>query len=485
MYITSMYLVYRRKIGWGSLMLLPLGLTTLYAYISSETTTFLESSFLGWFTLTGLLGIIVAPWIIKFITPNKLQKQARWYSRLFSLDEYTQYPLLQYIHLGSITFLVFALKSPSLSIVTPLQIGTYICPTWFQQCYQWYLFSPSMYKTWTIILMILLAGSLVLLIHRRYVLSHLLLAIPAIWHVILVGLLTHSDYYYGHVMFYLAMINFVFLLLPNKIMTLGWFLLLTYPLSLGSKMTDSWLGGEVFKILDLGLPIIGDRLHALAAWSVLFVEGVMVWLLLASQKKIRFLAVVALFGFHFYSIAMIQYFFPAVAILILIIVFVGHERPLQWPKKTTHRLIVIGITAVLICGQSISLFIPGDSRLTGEGKRYGLHMFQSIPDCFITTMVADSNSYTTEKHWNEKRQGYCEPYYHWYLLSQQCHHHQWQSAVFTIDLAINQEPYRRIVNQINACNTQYHPLLHNDWIGYDRNTLPIIEYTRDLSQNIL
>ncbi len=326
--------------------------------------------------------------------------------------------------------------------------------------------------------MVLLAGSAVAILYQRYALGHFLLSITAIWHLVLVGLLTHNDFYSGHVMFYIAAINIVLLFLPNKIATLGWFLILTYVLSLGSKMTDSWFVGNLFRALDLGLPVVGDRYHTLAAWAVMLTEGVIVWFLLSKHRLLKYGAITTLFIFHVYSILLIQYFFPAVAIVVLLAIFATSPSPSIKPLsgKTKSQLPLMVLTVLLVLGQSISWLIPGDSRLTAEGKRFGLHMFNTTSHCYVTTKVTDREGIVHSNHYRGRRSGYCEPYYQWYPLKQQCLYNGVSQAVLTMDIAINSEPYRRAVNQIDACKTEYHPLKHNGWITINPKKMPVVKY---------
>lgn len=486
LFLLSGIQMYRGYTTTAWLLLLPSIITAFLGYIDPTIHTSLEHTYLHWFVLgVGLWLLVKTIGQRVMLNVSPFRKYFTGYERLFSVHEFKNSQLAPYLLIASIAFLVFALKNPALSIVTPLQVGEYICPIWFQNCYEYYIFSEYGYHIWSIVLMLFLSGALVAVLSRRLVLGHMLLLVPAVWHIVLVGLLTHNDFYYGHVMFYVCIINFILLFLPNKIMTVGWVLMMTYILSLSSKMNDSWLGGgEIFKSLDLGLPIVGDQLHTPLALTVIAIHGGIIWLLL-SKKPLRYIAIGALFIFHIYSVVLIQYFFPAVAVVILLIVFLGHECPIHWPAKRLHQIIIIGLTALLILGQSVSLVIPGDSRLTREGVRFGLHMFQALPWCYITTSIRDQDNTESVQWWEEERMGYCRPYYQWYVLKQRCLHNNLKSALLTMDIAINLEPYRRVLDEVNVCAVEYHPLRHNPWILIDRENLETVPYDTIRRQGIL
>ena len=490
LFIVSIVAYHYKKYVLSWILLLPAIILTIAAYLRPIINTSLETTYLWVFPasilLINIIGIIVTSFINIRLDSSCWSIVSGAYNRLFSVQEFTTHPRLYYLLLGSIAFLVFALKNPAQSITQPLQIGTYICPTWFQDCYQWFFLSISAYEWWTVILMMLLAGSFTTIVYKRYTLGHFLLSVPVIWHLVLVGLLTHSDFYYGHVMFYIAIINTVLLFLPNKTVILGWLLLLIYVLSLGSKMTDSWFLGNVFRAMDLGLPVIGDRWHMLAAWAVILTEGIIVWFLLSKYRLLKYGALASLLIFHVYSIPIIQYFFPAVVIVVLLTIFATPNQFRLWSGSLGSRVWIFVLTAVLVLGQSVSLLIPGDSRLTAEGNRFGMHMFNAKVYCYVTTKITAREG-ITYNHWRVDRasSGYCEPYYQWYLLKQQCLQGGVSQAVLTMDIAINQEPYSRVVNQVDVCQTEYHFMQHNDWITIDSLATPVIEYPDNRSQEIL
>ena len=457
-----------------------------FGYINPAIPTDLETTYLSWFVVGVAVWLLVINITSRFTVkvPLFIHHFSRWYEQLCSVQEFKANRSAPYLLIALITFLVFALKVPASSITLPLQVGEYICPTWFQNCYQFYFFSEQGYHIWSIVLVVLLSGALTAVVTRRFVLGHMLLLVPAIWHILLVGLFTHNDFYYGHVMLYVALFSGICLFLPNKSTTLGWVLILTYVLSLGSKMTDSWLQGNVFKALDLGLPLIGNQFSTTAALMVIILQGVVVWLLLC-KKPLRYGAVGALFIFHLYSVPLIQYFFPAVAIILLFILFLGYESPIRWPTKRLHQSIIIGITVLLLLGQSVSLSIPGDSRLTNEGVRFGLHMFKSLSWCYVTTSLQYEDGTRIHSLWQEERMGYCNPYHQWYVVNQQCLYTPLEEAVLTIDIAINQEPYRRVVDTVAACSVNYSPIRHNEWIQINREALEVIKYETLRKQTIL
>jgi len=437
------------------------------------------------FIISILLVSLITHTLLTYKKQTLLQKDTSFsqkYSSLFFLHEFKNIPFLSYGLMASSVFVFSLLQYTPNSITTPLKIGEYICPTWFQSCYNLYFLNSSQYTNFSYILFFSLACSFVFAYYKRYNLSHFFLFVPLSWLTILVTLLTHSDYYYGHVTLYVVLTGWVLLLLPNKKTTLGWLLIMTYVLSIGSKITDSWLQGEVFRALELGLPYIGKGFEVFATWTVLLVEGVIVWFLFSKNKILYYGALATLVSFHVYSIALIQYLFPAVAVVFLCIVFLREPGALQWPQKKKHKIILILLTCMFIVGQSVSLITPGDSRYTAEGKRFGLHMFTSLNSCHITVEEKINEDFQIIRSDFDTRLGYCEPYYQWYILKQQCIHSE-KNLVLTMDISINNEPFYRTIDSLEVCGSQYHPLQHNSWIKIQNRE--VINHTEDRKQNIL
>ena len=140
--------------------------------------------------------------------------------------------------------------------------------------------------------------------------------------------------------------------------------------------------------------------------------------------------------------------------------------------------------------------IAGDRRITLEGNRYGMFMFEANHQCVgtvktyraikvpITPSIKQNNQCTGRRcvtsskiyeednlqvreerieigaAWNR-----CDPYVEWSWIQRLCRKDpSIRRIAFTFDHSINGGPFYRIVDEANICGLVYKPFSHNDWI---------------------
>jgi hypothetical protein len=120
----------------------------------------------------------------------------------------------------------------------------------------------------------------------------------------------------------------------------------------------------------------------------------------------------------------------------------------------------------MIALQFISNVIPGDEKLTLEGNKFGLYMFEANHQCISTVLTTYRDGTTTEKvSESATARGRCDPYRYWFRIHTTCKRNSDVVSVkWTFDHSINGGPFLRIVDVPDACTLSYSPIFHNSWI---------------------
>jgi len=200
------------------------------------------------------------------------------------------------------------------------------------------------------------------------------------------------------------------------------------------------------------------------------------WFLFSSRWWLQRLALSFFIIFHLYSGLLVEYRYPATilpSLIILFGMFACVERvPLQ--RKAIAGWLLVGL---LIVFQFISILIPGDERITGEGNKYGMYMFEANHQCISTATVYKSDGTNEELiESSSLARNRCEPYRYWFRWQQLCERFpdEIEYITWTHDHSINGGPFYRIVDTNNLCDLQYKWLGHNDWIIIPVESAPII-----------
>ena len=131
---------------------------------------------------------------------------------------------------------------------------------------------------------------------------------------------------------------------------------------------------------------------------------------------------------------------------------------------------------VLMCLlQFIPRAIPGDEKLTMEGNRFGLYMFEANHQCISTAVVFYEDGHRARDYRESiSARSRCDPFRYWFRLKQICGASGVEKIPWTFDHSINGGPFLRIVEEENACALAYAPLGHNKWIKTEKDNPAII-----------
>jgi hypothetical protein len=435
------------------------------------------------------------------------------YYRLFSIHEIAESTLLKWFFGAMLLFFFMTFDrwiNSHLTTVQTADLGRAVCWPYFQSCYKLYFLDllPHAYSQTTFYMC--LYGIMLLIVYLmwrgKWGGAHALTLLLFLWKTFVIFGLTYllaGPYDYYHLM-----LVAILLFIPLK----EYFLKLTfaflYFMSVTVKFDPTWILGTYFTSLKLGLPVFPQALTIVLTNLVIFMQVAGCWFLLSKRRVLQRLALTYFTIFHLYSGTLVHYLYPTISLPPLLILFgpmYRHQRP-PVSKKSIAGWIVIALIAAF---QVLGFVIPTERRLTLEGNRYGMFMFEANHQCVATvtryiegtegtagTFTPNGNgscqgfycltrSEVTHKNgqtiiqdryespyaWNR-----CDPYEWWSRLHLQCSlYPSVKSVAFTFDHSINGGPFFRIVNVDNICNVSYSPFGHNDWI-LTSSQAPIVGY---------
>lgn len=343
----------------------------------------------------------------------------------------------------------------------------FVCPAHFQDCGSLYVFeSLASGYSHTLFYMILFG----LLFWCAYAFSKkdwqtiTLLLLPIFfWHTLTT--LFMVERIMGNFDYYIVAFGVVLLFLPHKEFFLKLTLVTFYAISTVAKNHPAWIEGTYFSTLRTGLPLFPEWSIPLWTNLVILMEMVGAWFLFSKNRLLQRGAFIFFVLFHMYSGILVAYRYPAIVLPMLFIVFGPWFRHTKVPldKRSIAGWCFI---AILFVGQFTPRFIAGDDKLTLEGSKYGLSMFESNHQCISEADVIfeDGRTHAVDRI-NIMANERCNPYAYWFELKQICARDERIERIdWTFDHSINGEPFLRIVDVEDACALQYNAFGHNEWI---------------------
>lgn len=175
-------------------------------------------------------------------------------------------------------------------------------------------------------------------------------------------------------------LSFFFLISRPKLFFFRTALLVCYLLAAFTKFTPSWLYGEYFNSVPGKLPLLpkNDWVVAAAHHAVIGLEllGPFGWF--SHRRWVRLASFGAFFLFHAYSGVIVGHKYTSLMLPVLIPAFLNFTQPMQYGYRFAWRQLpvwlLLGLTTL---GGLVHFFIPGDVRLTAEGRYFGLYMFDA------------------------------------------------------------------------------------------------------------
>lgn len=402
------------------------------------------------------------------------------YRRLFSIDEIEQNTVLKWVF-GATIFSYFNafnqwINSEVLT-VDSFAAGTHTCRPYLQNCGEW-LFLRALPEGYSqTFLYMVLFGLLVLSVYciyrKDWVLAHMALLPSFIWHIL--GVFVLSDSLGGNYDYYLFIFATVLLVVPHKEFFLKLTFVFLYFMSTLAKIHPAWMVGTYFSSLKTGLPFFPD--WSIPIWTnlVIFMEMVGSWFLISKHRLLQRVALTFFVCFHLYSGLLVEYRYPATVLPALLILF-GPLYRYQPPVFDRRSIAGWTLIACIFIAQLSPLVIRGDEKLTMEGNKYGLYMFESNHQCVSTIQIFYKNGEVSQQiRESISARNRCDPYRYWFRVRNLCQRNENIERIkWAFDHSINGGPFLRIVDTENACVLTYQPFRHNSWIKTERDSPLII-----------
>ncbi len=385
-------------------------------------------------------------------------------------EEFEKSKVLQWA-LGALIFNYFIIFRAwiDVSIITVEARDSFLftCPTYFQNCSDFYFLQalPFGYSQTTLymLLMGVLLWAVYLMSQKKWREVQFVLIPLFLWHFINLFVLASVDTS-GNYEFYVLGYGIILLFLPHKEFFLKLELVMFYVLSTAVKIHPAWVEGAYFTHLRNGLPIFPDWSIPLFTNLVVLMEMVGAWFLFSKNRLIQRTVLVFFVCFHLYSGILVEYRYPASVFLMVMIVFGPWYRHQVVPldKKS---LLGWSYIVLLIVMQLFPKFIPGDEKLTLEGGKFGVYMFESNHQCISSAVVYREGSMQEVIFSNPESRHRCTTYMYWLRLKKMCERDASVERIsWTLDHSINGDPFLRIVDTENVCELEYKPFSHNTWI---------------------
>lgn len=425
------------------------------------------------------------------------------YRSLFSIEEIEREPILQWSFAASLFFFFITfyrwMASPNLTI-EQAERGMAVCWEYFQDCTKFFFlhdfvvgYSYAMFYMALYTLMLLV---IYLMWKKRWVEAHACLLLFLLWEILatLVFSFTNSGpYFYYHII-----LTTMLLFVPYKEFFLKLSFVFMYFMSVTTKLDSTWILGTYFTALRDGLPLLPDALTPLITNLVIFMQMIGAWFLMSKNWFLQRTAFLYFLAFHLYSGIFVHYFYPSVSLPPLLVLFGPMYRytPIPFSKKTIAGWSVIAVVALF---QLLGFMSPTDRRITLEGNKFGMFMFEANHQCIVTTgtytvtppparpdfevpagtqcggffcrvkstteeagdgLTLREDRYESGTAWNR-----CYPYEWWWRYNTYCKRDENIDRVsMQIDHSINGGPFYRIVDVPNICELPYRPFRGNTWI---------------------
>jgi hypothetical protein len=393
------------------------------------------------------------------------------YNRLFSIDEIHSSKLLQSVYWLLLTgfFLSFAqwINHDTITLRSA-EMGEHICLPYFQTCSSLFFFdtTPHSYgqNIWYALLATTLTASAIFAARSRWDLAHLFLFPATIWKVLYVSVLTYNaqvDFEYFHI----PLLG-VFLLTSHRIYYLRRTWVAVYLLAATMKFTESWIVGNYFTSLKLGMPLFSDAFVPWITNGVALFEIISPWLLLSRKSRIRWGSLILWVIFHLYSIILVDFRYPLHCLPMLLLLFMPdpkdeectvHLNRRSWPGLAfLIALMTIGLVTKLVVG---------DPLYTLQNMKFGVGMFDANHQCQSRERLIDHQGKQHENTWSSaggmKR---CGPYPTYFKLKQKCLKADTATIQWTFLSSVNGGPFYKIVDVPNICDLEYSTLGENNWL---------------------
>jgi hypothetical protein len=241
-----------------------------------------------------------------------------------------------------------------------------------------------------------------------------------------------------------------------------------YFLSASVKISDGWIVGTYFSSLSHGLPLVPDFGIPLITNGVIVFEIVSGWALLTKRwGKWSFLFWTA---FHSYSVILVGFHYPVRCIgmlwaLFLPAVFPDRERVFEAANgKRVLQLPALSLLSLMFVMQVLPLVFAEDARRTLRFEGYGFNMFDANFQCQSEMIVHKAEERSFFQQQIDMARYRCSPRTFLQRAHQLCRERNADRVELRVVQSANGQPFYRIIDLPNACQTEFSMFGQNDWI---------------------
>ncbi len=336
-----------------------------------------------------------------------------------------------------------------------------ICPAYFQSCESFYFLDPDWqnwsYRLFTTVLYLLLAGSGVQALRNQWRSACLLMAslfLVSAWML----LATNADISVPYVTFLLVP-SVIVLFSGRPIDDLRISFVVLYVLAGTSKLHTGWIAGTYFASYNNGLPLLPDLLIPVATNAVILLEVFGTWWLISSHAPMRKIVLSLTIGFHAYSTILMGPQFAIQAVPFIWLLF--HEQPSAPPKPS---LAGAALVLILITVNLLPFALSRKPKLTYQGQSLAMSMFDANRRSIsVVEYTFPDGSKKIEKRGSQTSWDVLKPYKELKKLQASCE--PGVEAKWTFDSSIDDGPYHRIIDVLNACELNFKAFRYNNWIN--------------------
>ena len=235
-----------------------------------------------------------------------------------------------------------------------------------------------------------------------------------------------------------------------------------------------WLTGLAFT-KNVQFPLFFNKdIKMLLCFYVVCLEMIGTWFLIIKNRW-RAAVFIQFIFFHIMSYFIVGYFYPAIMLCLLslfLFMFIFNEAD----KLLNIKVLLPGLFLVflVVAGNVLSVFLPGDAGLTGEGRLYGLNMYDAHTECQSQMILKFKNENIEESFDSYKSYALriqCDPYIDFNTVSKLCAYYKNELEFIDIDWVLHSKlrsdiEYKAIVNEKDVCkqNLKYSSWSKNRWI---------------------
>lgn len=264
-----------------------------------------------------------------------------------------------------------------------------------------------------------------------------------------------------------------FLLIPNKRPFLRLLIALFYFWAGLLKLDPEWLSGAA---LYQPLWFFTGRWLPVVCTYVVVLEIVFVWGLFSKRNWLFWATFVQLLLFHIFSWPVVGFFYPTLMFCLLALypmerVFYGTDTAIAGSYRLSCSAYVF--LTVFSLAQLVPYLMPGDTALTGEGRLFGVHMFDALVSCEGYAVLKGSDGSTRKKNLYRSIAAriHCDPIVFWNRARALCRSEGHGRDFSDFDLYLGsrrktETSLKPVVAIENFCASSpaYRVWRHNEWI---------------------